>query len=91
MTGLFKDMLAYLHDDVVSILGNAGIDINTTGLSDLFSAQSAYANPFVGLETQYLQLKYYKKEFNLLVRIIQFSVEFLSFNILGATSNCSRY
>lgn len=46
---------------MVSILGNAGIDTNIAGLSDLFSTQSAYANPFAGLETQYLQLKFYKR------------------------------
>ncbi len=68
VTGFFEDLLDDLYDDLKSILSNAGVDHSTiTGLSELFSSTSTYSKPFAGLETQYLQLKFYKKELNFVV------------------------
>lgn len=67
VTGLFQDILVDLFNE--HVLTNSSInhtDIN--GLSALFSENSIYARPFAGLETQYSQLKFYREEFNFVVR-----------------------
>ena len=38
-------------------------------VSELFSEESPYCNPFKGLDTHYKQLSFYKKSLNLLVQI----------------------
>ena len=38
-------------------------------LDEVFSPESHFANPFQGLETFYLQAKYYKDHFGLVVSI----------------------
>lgn len=49
-------------------LAEAGIDSSTiAGFSEIFDASSAYMQPFSGLQTQYLQLKFYQESFNLIV------------------------
>ena len=68
VTGFFEDLLVDLLDDVNDCLVNADVDPNQIpGLVELFSAESAYANPFAGLDTQYSQLKFYKEVFGFVV------------------------
>lgn len=56
-------MLTELCDEVNSCLTNNGIDMSSiSGLSDLFSHSSVYANPFAGLLSQHMQLKFFTKD-----------------------------
>ena len=68
VTGLFQDTLSDLQQQVCTRISAAGIDLNQVpGLAELFQDQSEFATPFMGLETQYLQLKFYKENFNFVV------------------------
>lgn len=62
-------MLSDIHSRVNTTLTNAGINPeNVIGLDSLFDQQSStYVAPFSGLETQYMQLKYYKERFSFVV------------------------
>lgn len=55
----------YIIDQVKQVLVAANID-TTTEFEEFFDAASN-VEPFVGLESEYLQTKYYKEKFGLLV------------------------
>ena len=64
-TGFIQDLFLDVFDSVKSCLTEAGVDSHyIEGLSGLFDSSSHLANPFAGLENQYLQLNFYKKAFN---------------------------
>lgn len=72
ITGFIQDLLTDLRDDVNSTLADADNVISPSSLSalsSLFDHSSSYANPFGGLENQYLQLRFYKKAFNFVVSV----------------------
>lgn len=78
VTDFFDDLLDSLFSEVKLVLSSAGIDDSViVNVSKLFGSNSAYGKPFAGLETQYLQLKYYKKEFGFVVC----STNFLSYTV----------
>ena len=87
VTGFFQNILMDLHDELKSILSNSGIDHTLLqGFDQLFSANSFYTNPFLGLETQHAQLKYYKESLNFVVRSI--IIRYLYWSVLTL---CSCY
>ena len=68
ITGFIQDTLLDLFDDVKSVLANVGIDpCSVPGLSSVFSENSVYATPFKGLQTQHLQMKYYRETLGFVV------------------------
>ena len=68
VTGLFQDLLMDLCDEVKSVLAKADIaHSDVPGLLDLFASTSSYAQPFAGLNTKHLQLKFYEENFDLVV------------------------
>ena len=78
VTGFFQNILMELHDELKSILSNSGADhTQLKGFDQLFSANSFYTNPFLELETQHAQLKYYKELLNFVVRSIIISTDFM--------------
>ena len=78
VTGFFQNILMDLHDELKSILSNSGADhTQLKGFDQLFSANSFYTNPFLGLETQHGHLKYYKESLNFVVRSIIISTDFM--------------
>ena len=63
-------MLSDLHTKVKDTLTSAGvIPDSIPGFASHFDLESSYAHPFNGLETQYLQLKYYKERFSYIVSV----------------------
>ena len=66
VTSLLQQQLDILHTQVCSRLTEAGVTM-LPGLDALFSEDGANARPFLGLETQHQQLKYYKTHFNFIV------------------------
>ncbi len=70
VTGLVQDLLTDLYDEVKFALKQSNVDdIIIAGLSTLFGNDSPFANPFRGLETKHLQLKFYEDEMNLVVSL----------------------
>lgn len=68
ITAFFEESLIELGNEVKAILLEAGIEIaQLPDLAKLFSPDSPYAKPFGGLETQHLQMKFYKEEMDLVV------------------------
>lgn len=69
VTGFIQDLLTDLYEDIKQALAAAGINSSSIqGFPEMFDKSSKYACPFAGLETQHLQLKFYKKAFNFIVR-----------------------
>lgn len=63
--GLFDDTIKRVQANVNAKLAESGVDPDTvTGLDDAFSTVS---DPFLGLETSYLQEKFYRDELGLIV------------------------
>ena len=68
ISGLVQDLLLDLHQKVNSTLQSAGVDPGQiSGLAGLFHPESEFARPFSNLETQHMQLKFYRQNFNLVV------------------------
>lgn len=67
-------LLQDLHSVVIQKNRSAGLDPDTvSGLSEVFDSNSLYGKPFQGLETQYLQQKYLRENFSMVVsRILVF-------------------
>ena len=75
VTGLVQDLLIDLHQKVNSTLQSAGVDPKQiSGLADLFHPESEFARPFSNLETQHMQLKFYKQNFDLIVSHVSLCV-----------------
>ena len=67
VTGLFQEQLSSLHSQIRSKLEEAGVDTATiSGLSELFDQENV-KHPFLGLETQHQQMKFYKENFTFVV------------------------
>lgn len=61
-------LLQDLHSVVIQKNRSAGLDPDTVyGLSEVFDPNSLYGKPFQGLETQYLQQKYLRENFSMVV------------------------
>ena len=68
VTGLCQNRLSAIHSAVNLAITNAGFspsDIN--GLNDIFDSGNEFGQPFIGLETQHQQFKFYKENFKLVV------------------------
>ena len=71
VTALSQSRLSALHDEVCSVLSAAGISPSSvTGLAELFDADGPFGRPFLGLETQHQQLRFYKTHFQLIVSLL---------------------
>ena len=64
---VFEHTVEKIRGDVLDKITHAGVDVNITGLEEVFRTAR---NPFTGLTTKYLQEQFYKKNFNLVVRIL---------------------
>ena len=61
-----------MNSRIREVLSSGGIDLNSIdGLNEVFVD---VPNPFMGLETRYLQEKYYLEELGLVVRLCGFGV-----------------
>ena len=61
-----------MNSRIREVLSSGGIDLNSIdGLNEVFED---VPNPFVGLETRYLQEKYYLEELGLVVSFCGFGV-----------------
>ena len=70
VTELCCDMVTNLKSDIYKVLASAGISADdVSGLEDLFQDESSYMKPFSKLETQYLQMSYYKSHLGFVVSI----------------------
>ena len=59
-------LLQDLHSVVIQKMRSAGLDPDTvSGLSEVFDPNSLYVKPFQGLETQYLQQKYFRENLSM--------------------------
>lgn len=68
VTDLCSNTTQMIGQRVFSLLQTAGIDpANIAGLSDLFSENSMFARPFIGLEMHYHQLSHYRAHLNFVV------------------------
>ena len=55
-------MIGNLKSNIYKLLSSAGINADdVSGLKDLFQDESPYVIPFSKLETQHLQMSYYKR------------------------------
>lgn len=78
MNSIIKDttifsqiMLGELHYATTEKLTAAGVDSQIIGsLAPLFQDYGRFGQPFQGLETTYLQMKYFQQHFNFIVRRI---------------------
>ena len=61
-----KEMMFYDHQDKVAAINTALSSQPTTSTQELSDCLE-YTNPFAGLETEYLQTKYYREHFGLVV------------------------
>lgn len=69
--GVFQQTISTLHSGIRSCLAGHGVDVDVVaGLKEVFLDCT---DPFVGLETKYLQEKYYKECLGLVVRFIKYS------------------
>ena len=69
VTALHKERAIAQYTKVCQVLSSAGIDLTSVpGLDNLFGEDGVYRRPFLGLETKYLQEKYYKTHFHIAVR-----------------------
>lgn len=60
--------LANIHDAVRSVIDSSEVDEATSdALDGIFSPTGDHAKLFNGLETSYIQMKYYRHAFNLVV------------------------
>ena len=65
---LYEAALSNLHSDVVSKLQEEGVEISTIHkLSSIFSPTGCHGNLFSGLESQFLQMKYFSTHFHFIV------------------------
>ena len=70
---LFQTCLLHLFKTVKEHLEYKGIDEETIScISPLFDGDGDYGKPFKGLETEYLQLKFFKTNFALVVSSFSF-------------------
>ncbi len=70
VTVFIQDLLLDLGDDVRATLTASGCDPGSvSGLCELFHSSSAYANPFVGVESQHMQMKYCREALGIVVSI----------------------
>ena len=64
------EMITNLKSDIYKVLSSAGINADdVSGLEDLFQDESPYVKPFLKLETQHLQMSYYKRHLGFVVSI----------------------
>ncbi|XP_046858671.1 uncharacterized protein LOC124452126 [Xenia sp. Carnegie-2017] len=65
-TKVTQTSINLLNSGITSCLKNAGIDLNNLPeVNELFDEDNPISNPFAGIDQEYLQYEYYKKEFNL--------------------------
>ena len=68
VSGLFTFLMRDFHQRMCGVLQNNDIDpFQVHGFTELFDPSSIYVRPFSGLSTSYLQMDYYKKNFNFVV------------------------
>ena len=71
VTELCGGIITNLKSDIYTVLSAAGINVDdVSGLEDLFQDESSYVKPFSKLETQYLQMSYYKSHLGFIVSIL---------------------
>lgn len=71
VTELCSDIVLHLRDELHKVLNSAKLNpSDIPGFEDVLSDDSPYTNPFRTLQTQHLQMGYYRKEFNLVVGIV---------------------
>ena len=74
LDGLIADITVLLRDEILSLKNDVmscirkGRDLDSIGNVDQLFAQTLAASPFQGLETAYLQRKYFVDHFQLVVR-----------------------
>ena len=70
--GIFSHTVQLMNSRIREVLSSSGIDLNSiNGLNEVFVD---VPNPFMGLETRYLQEKYYLEELGLVVSLCGFGV-----------------
>lgn len=65
VTSLNQTLLGLLEREVHHCIRNTGISVNS--IPNLVNSEGHFGRPFVGLETQHLQLSFYKKHFKIVV------------------------
>ena len=66
VTSLLQRKVQQLEADVTRVLNTKGVEVDSQ-LTDVFR-QHEQASPFQGIETEFLQKKFYREEFGLVVR-----------------------
>ena len=80
ITDIFANIAEDLKADVVNKLTTASTTLPSTILkeiSEIFDDE-IYRQPFIGLETQYKQLQFYRKHFNFVVSVLAICAAFVS-------------
>lgn len=78
VSGFVQDLLIDLHQKVNSTLQSACVDPSQVpGLAELFHPESEFAKPFSNLETQHMQLKFYRQNFNLIVSFVAICTDYV--------------
>ena len=68
VTELCTDIVSHLGDELHKVLDSAGLSSNDIpGFDNILSDDSPYTNPFWDLQTQHLQMAYYRKYLNFVV------------------------
>ena len=71
VTGLNQARLDIMHSAVNRVLTEAGISpASLPGLNEIFDPSGEFGRPFLGLETQYQQLKFYQAHYQFVVCLI---------------------
>ena len=67
VTVFFQMHLSRIYHTIKQQLKSADVDENISSLSPIFDPNGHHGRPFKGLETEYLQLKFFKRKFSMIV------------------------
>lgn len=67
VTNFFQVYLSHIHDAIRQRLKGDVDDDILSSLSPIFDPDGGYGKPFKGLETEYLQLKFFRRKFSMIV------------------------
>jgi len=88
VTELCTDIVSHLGDELRKVLDSAGLNSNDIpGFDNILSDDSPYTNPFRDLQTQHLQMAYYRKYLNFVVGTGTMLLSMHAVCILGSSSS----
>ena len=74
VTELCTNVVTHLGDELHKVLNSAGIhSSDIPGFDDIIGDDTQYTNPFRNLQTQHLQIAYFRKHFNFVVGTVHCS------------------